>query len=168
MNNSGFATPSIYSPSPPCSNVVSTLFTVNKSIVTFAALIGNVLVIASFLKTPNLTTSTNYYIINMAMSDLLCTCFNWPLYAVGMLTRAEFFNQRSALILCKLGIFFRVISQVVSVLCLVLTSAERYVAIVHPMSTTVMRNGKVRVILLLLTWIIPFGLLTRITCSLKL
>ena len=158
MNISSFSTPTSSHPSPsqPCSNVVPTLFTVIISMVTLAALIGNVLVIASFFKTPNLRTRTNYYIINMAMSDLICACFSWPLYAVeGMLTRAEFFNQHSALTLCKLGICFRAISQIVSVLCLVLTSVDRYAAIVHPVKITVMSNGKFRVILLLFSWIIP-------------
>ena len=42
-----------------------------------------------------------------------------------------------------------------SVLCLVLTSVDRYAAIVHPVKITVMSNGKFRVILLLFSWIIP-------------
>ena len=147
MNNSTFAPPNIYSQEPPCSDVVSTLFTVVISIVTLAALIGNILVIAAFLKTRSLRTSTNYYIVNMAVSDLICACFNWPLYATeGMLTSTEFITEPLASVVCKLGIYFRAVSQVVSVLNLVLISVDRYAAIVSPMKTTIMSNGKVRVI----------------------
>ena len=138
--------------------MVSTLFTVVISIVTLAALIGNILVIAAFLKTRSLRTSTNYYIVNMAVSDLICACFNWPLYATeGMLTNTEFITEPLASVVCKLGICFRAISQVVSLLNLALISVDRYAAIVFPVKTTIMSNGTFRVILLLFTWIIPIG-----------
>lgn len=66
MNISSFSTPTSSHPSPsqPCSNVVSTLFTVIISMVTLAALIGNVLIIASFFKTPNLRTRTKQLLHN--------------------------------------------------------------------------------------------------------
>ena len=92
----------------------------------------------------------------MAVSDLICACFNWPLYATeGMLTSTEFITEPLASVVCKLGIYFRAVSQVVSVLNLVMISVDRYAAIVSPMKTTIMSNGIVRVILLLSTWIIP-------------
>ena len=136
--------------------MVSTLFIVVLSIISLAAFIGNVLVIVVFLKTANLRTSTNYYIVNMAVSDLLCTCFNWPLYATeGMLTSRVFITGPVASVVCKLGMYFRGISQVVSVLSLVLIAVDRYVAIVFPMKITILRQKRARLILSLFTWIIP-------------
>ena len=45
------------------------------------------LVAATGMKTPSLRTSANYYIVNMAFSDLLGPLFKWLLYvSEGMLT----------------------------------------------------------------------------------
>ncbi|KAJ7381841.1 neuromedin U receptor [Desmophyllum pertusum] len=156
MNNSTTQQLDINNHEPPCSQLVSTLFTVVLSIVSLAAFIGNILVIATFRKTTTLRTSTNYYLVNMAISDLFCGCFNWPLYATeGMLTSRVFITEPLASVVCKLGMYFRVISQVVSILSLVLIAVDRYVAIVFPLKITVLRRKRVRLALSLLTWIIP-------------
>ncbi|KAJ7385074.1 Galanin receptor type 1 [Desmophyllum pertusum] len=156
MNNSTTQQLDINNHEPPCSQLVSTLFTVVLSIVSLAAFIGNILVIATFRKTPSLRTSTNYYLVNMAISDLLCGSFNWSLYATeGMLTRRVFITEPMASVVCRLGMYFRGISQVVSVLSLVLIAVDRYVAIVFPLKITVLRRKRVRLTLSLLTWIIP-------------
>ena len=153
MNNS--TTTSIQD--PPCSHVVSSLFIAIMSIVSFAAFIGNLLVTIICLKTPNLRTSTNYYIVNMAVSDLLCSGLNWLLYVTeGMLTSKEFITGPLASVVCKLGMYCRGVSQVVSVLSLVLIAVDRYIAIVFPLKTVLLvGGGGKRVLLLLLTWIIP-------------
>ena len=151
MNNSTVA-----SHNPACSHGVSTFFIVLLSIISLAAFIGNFLVTVTCLKTPNLRTSTNYYIVNMAISDLLCSCFNWPLYATeGMLTSRVFITGPLASLVCKLGMYSRGVSQVVSVLSLVLIAVDRYIAIVFPLKTTLLTGSRFRVGLLFLTWIIP-------------
>ena len=156
MNNSTVQPPGFYSPDPPCSDKISTLFIVLLSAVSLAALIGNLLVMACFVNTQSLRTSTNYYIVNMTVSDLLCACFNWPLYAAeGMLTTKVFVSGPAATFVCKLGMYFRGISQVVSVLSLILIAVDRYVAIVFPLKLTVLTRGRIRLSLLILTWIIP-------------
>ena len=156
MNNSTIQPPGVYSPEPLCSAMISTLFTVLLSTVSVAAFLGNLLVIACFVNTQSLRTSTNYYIVNMAVSDLLCACFNWPLYAAeGMLTTRVFISKPVATFVCKVGMYFRGISQVVSVLSLILIAVDRYVAIVFPLKLTVLARGRIRLSLLVLTWIIP-------------
>ena len=140
--------------------MVSIMFTLALSVVSVAAFIGNALVATTFLKTRSLRTSTNYYIVNMAVSDLLASFFNWPLYASeGMLTPNVFINEPWASSVCKMGMYFRVVSQVVSVLSLILIAVDRFVAIVYPLKVTLM-NVKIRVIFVSLTWLIPiFGAL---------
>lgn len=138
-----------------CSQMASTLFTVLLSIISLGALIGNSLVIVTFYKTRSLRTSTNYYLVNMAVSYLICACFNWPLYATeGMLTGSEFITEPFASVVCKLGLYFRGISQIVSVLSLVLISVDRYAAIALPLKTTMLCRRNVRLILLF-SWILP-------------
>ena len=142
--------------SQSCSQAVSTLFITINSFISLAAFIGNFLVTVIFLKTPSLKTSTNCYIVNMAISDIFSSCFNWLLYTTeGMLTRRVFITESSASILCKLGMYSRAVSQVVSVLSLVLISVDRYFAIVFPFKATMLDQVRVRLSLSLLTWIIP-------------
>ena len=122
-----------------------------------AAFVGNALVALTFLKTRNLRTSTNYYIVNMALSDFLYPFLNWPLYtSEGMLTSNILISEPWATLACKLGMYFRVVSQVVSVLSLVLIGVDRFIAIVYPMKG-VMLNVKIRVALLCASWLIPLS-----------
>ena len=141
-----------------CSHVVSTLFLTMTSIISLAAFIGNFLVTVTFLKTPSLRTSTNYYIVNMAISDILCSCFNLLLYTTeGMLTSRVLITEPSASVLCKLGMYSRGVSQAVSVLSLVLIAVDRYIAIVFPLKTAMVDQRTVRLTLSVFTWIIPIA-----------
>ena len=153
MNNSTLVPYNVSS--ADCSSLVSTMFASILAVISSAAFIGNILVVTSFIKTPSLRTSTNFYIVNMAVSDFLGPLFNWPLYASeGMLTPNIFINERWAAPVCKLGMYFRVVSQAVSVLCLLLIALDRFVAIIYPLKV-VMITVKIRVILLSLSWLIP-------------
>ncbi|XP_073248440.1 neuropeptides capa receptor-like [Porites lutea] len=155
MNNSTQV--QLNSTSEGCSAMVSIMFTLTLSVISIAALIGNVLVVVTFIKTPILRISTNYYIVNMAVSDLLALLVNWPLYTTeGMLTPKVFISGTSASSVCKLGMYLRAVSQSVSVLSLVLIALDRFVAIVFPLKRIVMKI-KIRVIFLSLTWFIPFS-----------
>lgn len=129
--------------------------TVAISVVSILAIVGNVLVTVVFLKKASLRTSTNYFIVNMAVSDILSALTNWPLYATeGMLSGKSFIEGSVATFVCKLGMYSRAVSQAVSVFSLVLIVVERFVAIVHPFHTT-MLTTRVRTVLLLDTWIFP-------------
>ena len=142
----------------PCSHVVSTLFITITSIISLASFVGNFLVTVTFLKTPSLRTSTNYYIVNMAISDILCSCFNLLLYATeGMLTSRVLITEPSASVLCKLGMYSRGVSQAVSVLSLILIAVDRYIAIVFPLKASMVDQGTVRLTLSVFTWIIPIA-----------
>lgn len=143
------------SSSAACSETVSAMFTMSLSVISAAAFIGNILVATTFIKTPSLRTSTNYLIVNMAVSDVLGPFFNWLLYASeGMLTTNIYINQPSASFVCKIAMYLRAVSQTVSVLSLVLIAFDRFIAIVFPLKITVL-DVKIRVIFMSLSWIIP-------------
>ena len=138
-----------------CPWMVSTFFTSILALITTVTFIGNMLIVTVFFKTPSLRTSTNYYIVSMAVSDFIGPFFIWPLYvSEGMLTRTVFISGSSALAACKLGMYFRAVSLTVSVLSLVLISVDRFVAIVFPFKFAVM-NRKIRVSLLVVSWLVP-------------
>ena len=154
MNNSSidnFEDQSTYSP------VASKTITVLISLVNILAIVGNVLVTLTFLMKASLRTSTNYFIVNMAVSDLLSALTSWPLYATeGMLSGKSSMEGSMATFVCKLVMYSRIVSQVVSVLSLVLIVVERFVAIVHPFHVTVLTT-RLRAVLLLITWIFPLS-----------
>ena len=154
MNNSSignFEDQSTHSP------IASKTITVMISLISFLAIVGNVLVTVAVLIKASLRTSTNYFIVNMAVSDLLSALTNWPLYATeGMLSGKSSIEGSMATFVCKLGMYSRAISQAVSVLSLVLIVVERFIAIVHPFHVT-MLTTRLRAVLLLLTWIFPLS-----------
>ena len=152
-----------------CPWTVSTLFTSILAVITTVTLVGNMLIAVVFSKNPSLRTSTNYYIVNMAVSDFLGPFFSWPLYvSEGMFTHSVFISGTWALAVCKLGMYFRAVSQIVSVVSLVLIALDRFVAIVFPFKVAMM-NWKIRGILLLVSWLIallivlPYALFSTIT-----
>ena len=139
------------------SAVPSTVFTVALSLITITAVGGNFLLIAAFLRTSNLKTSSNWYIINMAISDVISVLLNWPLYVTeGMLKPGGSLitNQAIATFFCKLGIYSRAVLYVVSIESLVLISVDRFIAIVFPLKA-IKITARVRKILLLLSWLFP-------------
>lgn len=154
MNNSTVAYLN-FSSAPVCSAIVPIMFTLALTAISATAVIGNVLIVLSFVKTRALRTSTNYYIVNMAISDFLYPFFNWPLYASeGMLTPNILISQPWASFACKLGMYFRAVSQVVSIISLVLIALDRFIAVVYPLKATIL-NGKIRVFFLFVSWLIP-------------
>jgi hypothetical protein len=140
-----------------CSSGVSTTFTVALSIVSLLAVTGNLLVILTFIKIVKLKTSSNYYIVNMAISDLVTVVLTWPLYSTeGMLKAGGSLiaDPKLATFACKLGIYSRAVSYVVSIESLVLIAVDRFIAIVFPLKALKITT-RIRALFLLLTWVVP-------------
>ena len=149
MNNS------TYTSEASCRHAVSIFFTTTMAIIGMAALIGNTLVIIIVYKTPSLRTSTNYYYVNVAVSDFLSSLATFPLYLTDeIITSGGSLLQGSlATIGCKVGVYFRMVSSIVSILSLVLIAVERYICIVFPLKATLITR-KIRIALLISTWLI--------------
>ena len=94
-----------------CSQLVSTTLTAVISFVSISAFAGNILVTVAFLTKASLRTGPNYFIANMAVSDLFSALTVWPLYATeGMLSRKQLIDEPMAKIVCKLGLYSRPVS----------------------------------------------------------
>ena len=140
-----------------CPSVVPTTFSVVLSFNSLLALAGNLLVITSFIKTRHLKTNANYYIVNMAISDLVSVLLNWPLYATeGMLKAGGSLiaDPTIATIACKLGIYSRAVSYVVSILSLVLIAVDRFIAILFPLKA-IKITRRMRKFFIFLSWSFP-------------
>ena len=101
-----------------CPPAVSGTFTAFLLIASVFSLAGNLLVIIAFIKTPTLKSRTNYYIVNMAVSDLVSVFFTWPLFATEGMLKADgslITDIEVSEFFCKLGIYSRAVSYVVSV-----------------------------------------------------
>ena len=140
-----------------CSVSVATMFTVALSIISFSASTGNLLVIVTFMKIVTVKTSSNYYVVNMAISDLVSIVLAWPLYATeGMLKAGGSLIAipKLATFACKLGIYSRAVSYVVSIQSLVLIAVDRFLATAFPLKTLKITT-RIRAVFLLLTWVLP-------------
>ena len=139
---------------PTCFQIVTSSLTAVISLVSISAFVGNILVTVAFFKNATLRTSPNYFIINMAVSDLFTALTIWPLYATeGMLSRKQLIDEPMATVVCKLGLYSRSVSQLVSIMSLVVIVVERFIAVVHPFQVKKFTK-RLRAVLLILTWII--------------
>ena len=141
-----------------CSEAVSVFFTTAMAVITFGGLIGNLLVFITVYRNPNLRTSTNYYFVNMAVSDFLASFTAWPQYLTD-----EIITSKGSLIQgplatpgCKVGQYVRAVSSVVSILSLVLIAVDRFIATVYPLKATLL-SSKIRISLMFAAWFIAMG-----------
>ena len=134
----------------PCRYAVSIFFTTAIALISLATITGNTLVIVSVYKTPSLRTNTNCYYVNMAISDLLSCVTTWPLYLTDESSGSLL---QGSSIECKMAVFFRMVSIIVSVLSLMLIAVDRFIAIVFPLKA-IMVTRKIRAGLSFATWLI--------------
>ncbi|KAH8363520.1 hypothetical protein KR084_011166 [Drosophila pseudotakahashii] len=111
-------------------------YTVFEVLVAIVSIIGNVLVIIVFRRERKLRRRTNYYIVSLAMADLLVGSLGIPfaiLASIGLPRNlhACLFTVSLLVVLCTISIF-----------CLVAVSVDRYWAILYPMAYS--RNVRTR------------------------
>ena len=118
------------------------------------SLVGNIFIGIIVYKTKSLKKPVNYFIANMAMSDLV--------YPISLLLRdvASLFISGSWLVsgplghaLCKLVSFSIEVSTLVSSQSLVLIAVDRFGAVVFPLRSPLISSNKCR-FFILATWII--------------
>ncbi|XP_076640709.1 neuropeptides capa receptor [Halictus rubicundus] len=124
-----------------------------------AGIVGNLATCIVIYRQPNMQTPTNYYLFNLAVSDLLFLLCGLP-FELSQLW--EQYPWRWGLAICKLRAYISESSSYVSVLTIVAFSLERYLAICHPLrryATGI--NGPLRIILVLwlvaLVFAVPFA-----------
>lgn len=149
---------SFHDESCPHRNAVSVFFTTAMAIISVGAFIGNLLVFITVYKTPGLRTSTNYYYLNMAVSDFIASLTAWPLYVTDEIitSKGSLIEGPLATAGCKVGMYVRALSISVSMLSLVLIGVDRFIATVTPLKATLL-SRRIRVTLMFLAWAIAMG-----------
>ena len=123
------------------------------------ALIGNVLIIVVFYKYKPIRKSINYFVLNMAISDLFTPLTIMPFIIARALSNGAFLNQIPsplAAVVCKLCFFLADTSIVVSIISLLMISLDRLIAVVSPLQINLI-SRKVRVICILMSWVVALS-----------
>lgn len=124
------------------------------SLIILTSFFGNSLIIFIVYKRPELRKTTNYFIVNIAVSDFIFPLAAIPLSLAYLVSGSLewFIDGMAGLILCKLGTFLRRVSASVSLESLVWIALDRLVAVVLPMKVRLI-SRRVRAFGIASTWI---------------
>ena len=172
-SSSGFLTNSSLTSEEPfnntneyCISADSTAAILIKSLAYFTillvSLVGNILVSLVVWKNKpwKLHKSIDYFVFNMAVSDVFTPLTIMPVKIVEIISGSGAFTVHSPLmlgnILCKLCYFLPYVSLLVSVESLLLISLDRFATAVFPLKSELI-TSKVRLICILCAWIIAIA-----------
>ena len=134
--------------------------TVALSLILAVSLMANSFIVLIVYKTPTLRKPINYFIANMAMSDLLYSLFLPPRNLSLLHTNQSWLiGGQFGQALCKLVPFFDGVSSTVSIQNLVLIAVDRFVAVVFPLRSPLIRS-KLCPFFILGTWIVAAAYLS--------
>ena len=132
---------------------------------------GNIFILMVIYKNKLLRRSINYFVFNMAISDLLNPLTVMTVRIVEIISGSESWKVDRpwllANILCKLAYFLPDVSLVVSIGSLLLISIDRLIAVVFPLKAKLI-SSKVRLISILSTWFVAIAVHAPYSYSLKL
>ena len=127
--------------------------TVTCCLIFIVSLVANSLIVMIVYKTPNLRKPINYFIANMASSDLLFPIFMIPWNLSDLHTNSFLIGGKLGQALCKLFPFFGNVSFAVSIQNLILIAVDRFGAVVFPLRSPLIRS-KLCPFFILATWIV--------------
>ena len=124
------------------------------------ALIGNVLIIVMFYKYKPIRKSINYFVLNMAISDLFTPLTIMPYIIAKTLSNGPGFlsplPSPLAEVICKLCFFLADSSFDVSIISLLMISLDRLIAVVFPLQIKLI-SMKVRFTCIVMSWVVAFS-----------
>ena len=127
--------------------------TVTYCLFIIVSLAANSLIVMIVYKTPNLRKPINYFIANMASSDLLFPIFTIPRNMSQLHTTSLLIGGPLGQAFCKLVPFFGEVSIVVSIQNLILIAVDRFGAVVFPLHSPLIKS-KLCPFFILATWIV--------------
>ena len=123
------------------------------SLILAVSLVGNSLIVTIVYKTPTLRKPINYFIANIAMSDLL-SLISWLPFGLSELhTNSWLVGGQFGQALCKFVFFVSDFSVAVSIQNLILVAVDRLGAVVFPLRSPLIRS-KLCPFFILATWIV--------------
>ena len=142
--------------------------TIALSLIIAVSLMANSFIVLIVYKTPTLRKPINYFIANMAMSDLLYSLFLPPRNLSLLHTNQSWLiGGQFGQALCKLVPFFDGVSSTVSIQNLVLIAVDRFVAVVFPLRSPLIRS-KLCPFFILGTWIVAAAIISPLLFTFQL
>jgi len=120
------------------------------------SLAGNTVIGIIVYKTKTMRKPINFFIVNMAMSDLLVPIFSIPRDILLLYTDSWLIGGPLGQALCKLAYFLPYVSFSVSVLSLVLVAVDRFGAVVYPLHVPLI-SSKLCPFFIFAIWIIAMA-----------
>ncbi|CAD5124352.1 DgyrCDS12641 [Dimorphilus gyrociliatus] len=130
------------------------VYTIAYSLVFFIAVVGNTLVILVVYRNSRMHTVTNYFIVNLAVADILVTVFCLPITLVNNLIS----GWRLGVVMCKVTPFLQGTSVSASVSTLVAIAVDRYIAICHTLELHM--TGTVARLIIVLIWLFSMAIMS--------
>ena len=120
------------------------------------SLAGNTVVGMIVYKLKTMRKPINFFIVNMAMSDLLFPIFLIPREIQLLYMDSWLIGGPLGQVLCKLVIFLSDVSLIVSIQSLVLIAVDRFGAVVYPLRSPLI-SSKLCPFFILATWIVAIA-----------
>ena len=121
------------------------------------SLIGNSVIAFIVYKTQTMRKPTNYFLVNMAMSDVLFSIFLFPRLVTKLYIDSWLISGSLGQALCKLSYFIPTISSFVSIQSLILVAVDRFGAVSFPLRSPFI-SSKLCSIFILTTWIVAMAI----------
>ncbi|KAK4880920.1 hypothetical protein RN001_004239, partial [Aquatica leii] len=118
------------------------------SIIFIVAMIGNGIICYIVVSSPRMRSVTNYFIMNLAIGDILITIFCVPFTSVSYLQQYWSFGG----FLCPVVNYSQAVSVFVSAYTMVAISVDRYTAIIWPLRPRL--SKKIAALIIVIVWII--------------
>ena len=131
------------------------------------SLVGNSFIALTVYKTQTLRKPINYFIVNMAMSDMLYPIFRFPVKLSWLYMDSWLISGPLGQALCKLVFFLSHTSFLVSIQSLVLIAVDRFGAVVFPFRSPLI-GSKLCSFCILATWIVAMAVFSPYSFAFKL
>ncbi|KAL9967596.1 hypothetical protein ACROYT_G025858 [Oculina patagonica] len=125
-------------------------------LISVVSLVGNTFIGIIVYKTKAMRKTTNFFIVNMAMSDLLLPIFLFPQIVTEFHYDSWLIRGPLGQALCKMYVLFANVSTTVSIQSLVLIAVDRFGAVVFPLRPPLI-NSKLCLFLISATWIVAMA-----------
>ncbi|XP_078362156.1 neuropeptide FF receptor 2-like isoform X1 [Oculina patagonica] len=140
-------------PESPDTDLTKAIKTFIYCVIILGSLVGNSLVILVVYKRKRMRTTTNFMIVNMAVSDLLFAIFTTPPSIRTVYVGEDLLvGGITAELICKLVTFIQQVSIDVSILSLTAIAFDRFFAIMLPFRKVI--TCRTTKLLIALTWLI--------------
>ncbi|KAK7934215.1 hypothetical protein WMY93_005111 [Mugilogobius chulae] len=114
------------------------------------AVVGNILVILSVVCHRNLRTVTHYFIVNLAVADLLISSIVLPFSAILEILDRWVFGR----VFCNIWAAVDVLCCTASIMSLCVISVDRYIGVSYPLRYPAMMTKRRALLAVLLLWVL--------------